>query len=463
MVNSKLRITQEKVDFFPPDRVTDDRSILTLKSLVLEPLCTWINGVISPGLFSHWETNSTGLIWHFYLRNHATFHDGSLCVASDIVDFLHAICQSVDTFGMPWSYASYFKEVVFQAISSTCLRVETRRPMGDLPEIFSEFYPSRTDVSGHAIIGTGPYKVVDFTPGLQVTLLAVSDPSQHLYFRADKHASDRMNLLRRGEADVACQLDALSPLPEQNSSFRWLRATHCLSVMAYLNCTSGLFADTRARQAVNLAVDRTALCEQIYKGMAIPASTIVSPFHIGFNHTPFSYDPEKARHLFRETGRNLSVTLRTPEFMPEHAPEISAFIKAALEAAGVTVNIDIVKDRPDYARQIGRKEMGDIALFDSSPHSTFRVINDKISCLTRGIWWQGYENLSLEHDIAAANTSLSVTDRATGYSKCLTALQDDPPWLYLVHPDSLCATAPDVHGISINHKGFLEFDKGLIK
>lgn len=459
MKNNALHITQEKVDFLPAHRVTDDRSILTLKSLVFEPLCTWTSGYITPGLFESWDTEANGLVWNFHLRNNALFHDGTPCTAQDIVVFLTAICQSVDSFGMKWSYARYFNQVIFTAVSTTCLRVQTPHPIGDLPEIFSEFYLSKLDRSGHATIGTGSYQVLAFTPGVHTSLASRKQPAHILHFTAQKAPEDRLNLLRSNQVDIACQLDALSPLPDQDPAFKWLSATSCLSVMAYLNCEKGLFSHSKARQAINMAVDRRALCEQIYGGQAHPACTVVSPFHFGFNHRPLPYDPQKARTLFAELGQDLTVTLRTPTFMPEHAVHISLFIKNALNTVGIDVNLEIIENRPDYARQIGRKNIGDIALFDSSPHSTFRVLNDKISSTTRGIWWQGYNNTELENQITCANECISSSRRAGEYAKCLSILQTDPPWLYLAHPNSICATRLGIDGFSINHKGLLQLEK----
>ena len=43
-----ITIALEKIDFMPPDRVTDDASILTLKNLVLEPMLRWENGAARP-------------------------------------------------------------------------------------------------------------------------------------------------------------------------------------------------------------------------------------------------------------------------------------------------------------------------------------------------------------------------------------------------------------------------------
>ncbi|MBB2203037.1 ABC transporter substrate-binding protein [Gluconacetobacter tumulisoli] len=457
-----LTIAQEKVDFFPANRVTDDRSILTLKALVMEPLCMWRDGRIFPALFARWECDAQGTVWHFHLRPDAVFHDGHRCTAMDVVAFIDAICTSVDMFGMKWSYARYFADVHFDALSDDTLRVTTARPMGDLPEIFTEFYLSRQDAHARAVIGTGRYRVTQFTPGVSATLHpAVVGTEPELTFFAVPKAEDRLERLRTGRIDLACQMDCLEDVSDLTPDVQWLGATHCLSVMAYLNCSRGLFRSAEARLAANLAIDNAALCREIYDGLAIPAATIVSPYHNGFAEagiTPLPYDPDAARALLAPLGFTGEVVLRTPTFMPEHAPKIAGFIKRALEDLGLDVRIDTATDRPGYAREIGNKAMGDIAIFDSSPHSTFRVLNDKISRESHGVWWQGFDDDAVETLIARANETIDPTARAAAYGACLAHLREAPPWLYLAHPKTLVATRPGLHGIGLDHKGILHLE-----
>ncbi|MBS4076130.1 hypothetical protein KGY14_13110 [Ameyamaea chiangmaiensis] len=455
-----VHIVQEKVDFLPPDRVTDDRSILTLKSLVMEPLCAWTDGRVEAGLFDRWEVDETGCVWTFHLRPDPVFHDGHRCTARDVVDFVDAISASVDTFGMKWSYARYFAHARFVAASESTMRVTTARPMGDLPEIFTEFYLSRTDPEGNATIGTGPFRVDAFT---RATSVRLSDAQgRRMRIDALPNAEARLAEVVAGRADIACQLDCLERLPRREGPLQWIHATHCLSVMAYLNCARGLFASDVARRAVNLAIDRQSLCRQVYHGLARPAATIVSPWHCGASQAglhPIDYDPDTARAMLRTLDFREELVLRTPTYMPEHAVGIAHVIKDALQHVGLEVRIDVADDRPGYARAIGRKDMGDIAIFDSSPHSTFRVLNDKISSSSRGVWWQGFDDPALEGLITTANETIDPQRRAVAYGRCLSALQTNPPWLYLVHPETLAAARAGLGGLSVDHKGIMHFTK----
>lgn len=455
-----LTISLEKVDFLPPTRVTDDTSVLTLKNLVFEPLLKWDDGFVRPALFERWTHSPDGREWRFFIREGVTFHDGKPCVADDIIAFVDGILEAVDTFGMKWSYARYLKDARITAEGAGIVRVENPEPIADILDIFSEFYINRFDASGHPLLGTGRYRVAEFEPLKRAVLERINGDAgpQRIVALAEKHAEARYEQLRGGIADAVLNLERVEGRLVFDDAFEWGRAANTLSVMYYLNCSEGIFRSAAARLAVNHAVDPAAMAAEIFQGLAVPSSTIVSPFHLGAAKAglqPIAYNPEKARRLLEGVDAGDTIRLRTPTFMPERAPEMSRFVAASLEAIGLKVEIETELDRPEYARQIGRKEMGDMAIFDSSPHSTYRILNDKISSETQAVWWQGYDDAETEVLIKAANNAVEDGARDVAYARCLTRLHQNPPWLYLVHPVDVFAARRGIGGLSIDHKGTL--------
>ncbi|QCI99323.1 ABC transporter substrate-binding protein [Agrobacterium larrymoorei] len=455
-----LTISLEKIDFLPPTRVTDDTSVLTLKNLVFEPLLRWNKGFVQPGLFSHWTNAEDGRNWTFHIREGAVFHDGKPCVAGDIISFIDGILDAVDTFGMKWSYARYLKDANISADGDAIVRVTNPTPIADILDIFSEFYICRIDAEGRPILGTGRYRVSEYEPQKRAVLEKVNGASgpDCIVALAEKHADIRYEQLRSGLADAASNLERVEGGLDFSPDYQWGKAVNTLSVMYYLNCSNGIFQSPAARLAVNHAVDTQAIADDIFHGLAVPSSTIVSPFHLGSakaNLATIPFDPDKARRLLDGVDTSAEIELRTPTFMPERAPEISRFVAASLQAVGLKVSVKTELDRPEYARQIGRKEMGDMAIFDSSPHSTYRILNDKISSATKAVWWQGYDDDETEALIVAANNAVEDADREQAYAHCLTRLHQNPPWLYLVHPIDVFAARKDLRGLSIDHKGTL--------
>ncbi|MDH7800774.1 MULTISPECIES: ABC transporter substrate-binding protein [unclassified Rhizobium] len=455
-----LAISLEKVDFLPPTRVTDDTSVLTLKNLVFEPLLKWADGFVHPALFDGWTHSPDGREWRFTIRKGAVFHDGKPCVADDVLAFIDGILEAVDTFGMKWSYARYLRDARITAEANDVVRVENPEPIADILDIFSEFYLCRFDAAGRPILGTGRYRVMEFEPLKHAVLERVRDEPSPLIITvlAEKSADLRYDQLKGGLVDAALNLERVEGRLAFDDAFQWGKAVNTLSVMYYLNCNEGIFRSANARLAVNHAVDTVAMAQQIFHGLAVPSSSIVSPFHLGMakaDLTPIAYDPEKAKRLLDGVETGGRIRLRTPTCMPERAPEMSRFVAEALEAVGLAVDIETEPDRPEYARQIGRKDMGDMAIFDSSPHSTYRILNDKISSETKAVWWQGYDDAETETLIKTANRAVSDAEREATYARCLTRLHRAPPWLYLVHPVDVFAARKGIGGLWIDHKGTL--------
>ncbi|WP_137176447.1 ABC transporter substrate-binding protein [Roseomonas sp. AR75] len=435
-----LTIAAEKCRFLPATRVTDDTSVLTLKTLVFEPLVRWTEGGrVAPALLSRWQVDQGGRRWLFDIREGARFHDGKLCEAQDILAMIQGILGSVDMFGMKWSYSRYLARATLTAPTRNRLMVENPEPFADILDIFSEFFVCREDASGAPVLGTGPYRVTAYDPDLSADLerVGATPGPDRITLRAIPEPEVRMAALRAGQLDVAMQMERLRDGPDFSDRFEWGRSLNTLSVMHYLNCDSGAFAHPAARRAINHTVDRQAILDRLFHGLGVPSSTVVSPLHLGARAAalrPIPYDPDEAKRLFDLAQVTGPIRLRTPLEMPDKAKEITQAVAADLERLGLPTRIEEQPDRPEYAREVGRKQIGDIAIFDSSPHSTFRVLDDKVSSVNRAVWWQGYEDHEADRLIAAANHAVADEDREAGYGAVLRRLHANPPWLYLFHP-----------------------------
>ncbi|KXJ94973.1 hypothetical protein Micbo1qcDRAFT_23527 [Microdochium bolleyi] len=481
---SHLRIALENVDFRLPTQVTDDNSVTALKSLVFEPLVRWQpGGLVEPGLFDSWEHSDGARVWRFHIRDNAFFHDGLACDAQQIVKYILGLLDSLDYFGMRWSYARYFaKSKITAEEDGRTVRIENPEPFADVLDILAEFWPSRLAADGKPVLGTGPYEVIEFERENNIgkaTLRRRSDGNgagrpngdgpELITAVHEGKGFKRLQLLRDGAVDVALNLERVEDFSELDGlddlagALRWGQITSTLSAMYYLNCTAGVFADPAARLAANLAVDSEELVKQVFQGHARASSTIVSPWHLGSKESglsPIPYDPEQAKQLLdavfaANPSLSRDIVLRTPVYMPEHAQKISAFVAASLKRVGFTnVEVRLETNRPEYARSIGlRKDIGDLALFDSTPNSTFRVLDDKVSSSSKNTWWLGYHDDETQKLIAEARKQIEPADRAAAYAKCLQRLAENPPWLYIAHPDVIWATRKGSVGVDVSRSG----------
>ena len=72
-----------------------------------------------------------------------------------------------------------------------------------------------------------------------------------------------------------------------------------------LNAKEGPFADKRMRQAVNYAINKQAMVDNVLQGTATVAAGPMPPaFNWAHDDSlkPYPYDPDKARELLKEAG-----------------------------------------------------------------------------------------------------------------------------------------------------------------
>lgn len=461
----KISVALEKCRMMPVGQTTDAWDVLTVQNLIYEPLVRGKNGQIFPALAKSWIVLDHGTRWLFFLRENASFSDGSPCTSEDVIRSIEDMRNARDSFGMPGPFSRYLFGVQLRTIDSQTVEVKTTTANGDIADFLNEIFIRKQSYSSTALLGTGVYELEDFIPEKLISLRKRADQQYSsavvgkLDFLITPDRNRRWELLKSGQVSIAMDLDQLDKVPFEDSSVNWYKTINTLSVMGFLNCFTSPFNSCEARMALNLAVNVDELIKEVVHGLAVPSKTIVSPFHCGFESElqTIPYDPDRAKALFSKAIMPEKLILRSPTYMPERAAESAAFIVRALENIGLKVELDIVEDRPEYARQVGRKETGHIALFDSSPHSSYRVLTDKISSVQKGLWWQGFADPDLDSMISTAHQVVGTKEREFAYARALSYLNKNPSWLYLYHPILVAASSKNIKNIEITNEGLLHF------
>ena len=460
-----IRIAAEKSRIVPVGQTTDAWDVLTVQNLLFEPLVRCIEGQAQPALAKSWIILDEGRRWIFSLRDLATFSDGSKCTMDDVKYSIEIMRSAKDSFGMPGPFSRYLSGITLNMLDSNTLEVKSPTPNGDIADFLSEIHIKKQNPNGNDLLGTGAYKVAEIIPDKSILLVKRQDhsgiPSTYdsLEFLIVPDHHERLKLLKSNQVQIALDLEHIEGGLFNDDDVNWHRSVNTLSVMGFLNCFYAPFNNPEARLALNMAVDINRLILEVMNGMAIPSMTVVSPFHCGFESDlrPILYDPERAKEIFGRMEMPNELIIRTPTFMPEKADLVAAFIAVQLRQIGVKVKVDVEHNRPEFARQVGRKEIGHIALFDSSPHSTYRVLSDKISKKQQGLWWQGLDDPILDEMIDQAHGTSGIKEREFKYAQALRYLNQNPAWLYLFHPILVTACAKSINDIEITHEGLLRF------
>jgi len=194
-------------------------------------------------------------------------------------------------------------------------------------------------------VGTGPYKVTEVVPGQHFVLEkyeAYHDspkgkPSiDKVDIRTIPDINTQMAELFSGSLDLIWQVPAdqaekLATMDQLTVANESTMRVGYISMDAADRSGNSPFTNVLVRRAVNHAIDRKTLVEQLLKGKSQVVSTACFPSQFGCvqDVTSYDYDPEKAKALLDEAGYpdGLSVELYAYR-NKDYAEAIASYLKA---------------------------------------------------------------------------------------------------------------------------------------
>ena len=298
---------------------------------------------IVPGLATAWRWIDP-LTWEADLRKGVLFHNGDEMTAEDVeFSFSRARLWGPQS-AVPNGRRLWTNIKWVEVVDPYKVRFHLNAPDPILEQKLASSYAwivnardwlaKGRDAFAQAPVGTGPYMVSEIKDGQYVRLTRFDKywggeaAAEHLTFLIVPDIAARINGLLNGDYDIISDVPP-SLIGQINSSqdaeVRSVLADAGLSLV--WNTVDGPLKDPRARQALNLAIDRKTIVDKIWDGYAAVTPNFQLPgygpmFVAGKDYV---YDPDKARQLLkdsrlpgREGGAALSRRL-LPEFRRRRA------------------------------------------------------------------------------------------------------------------------------------------------
>jgi peptide/nickel transport system substrate-binding protein len=265
-----------------------------------------------------------------------------------------------------------------EIVDAHTLRVTTKVPYPLLPRDFSVFgimgkkqasgpVPEGKTTqqlnAGDGLIGTGPYKFVEWVKGDRIVLernphyWGAKQPWNRIIFKPIRASGARVAALLSGDVDL---IEGVAPtdLPRLRKDPKvkvWDSVSNAVMYIMFdsfrdetpgVSGTSGKnpFKDARVRKALSLAINRSAIVARILEGMAEPAAEVVPPFMFGASPDlkPDPYDPDQAKKLLAEAGypNGFKVVLGAPSDRYVRVSEVSQAIASMWSHVGVQTTVD---------------------------------------------------------------------------------------------------------------------------
>lgn len=300
-----------------------------------------------PALALSWKTVGD-TVWEFKLRPGVTFSDGSPFTAEDVA-FTFDRAAKVPNSPSPFTLIT--RQVTrLEIVDPLTVRLSTASPAPLLPLDLSGLpILSRTAAAGAApegrttaeldrgegLIGTGPFRFVDWKRGGDLALArndaywGAKPAWEKVTFRPLANAAARVAALLAGDVDLI-EDPPTTDLPRLRQEPKLALAEAVSSRLIYLALdqfaepspgipdTDGRnpLKDRAVRQALSQAIDRHAIVDRIMEGLALPAGDFLpSPaFGTSKDTGPDGFDAAMARTLLSGAGypNGFSITLGTP-------------------------------------------------------------------------------------------------------------------------------------------------------
>jgi peptide/nickel transport system substrate-binding protein len=453
-----MSLADDDVSTFDPIIPFDNMAIWTMLLIYDQVIRVGPDGLsLEPGLAESWEVSEDGLTYTFNIRE-ASFHDGTPVTANDI-----AFCLNRTAFDEASSMTFFFSAVDnFEATDDRTV-VATLKEVwvpfeADLALFGASIYPQAAfeeqgEELWEAPIGSGPFMFESWDRGSQIVL--TKNPEywdegkpylDQLTFKVLTDSNARMLQFQGGELDIVTDVpfNQIQPL-SQNPDFVTLPDDAAARIdLIALNVTRAPLDDKILRQAINYAVDKEAIIENVLFGAGVPATSYL-PLMAG--HDPespgYPFDLERAKQLVAEsnypdgfefeilTSVGDTVGSQVSQLVAAQLAEIGGNVtvtqlEPAVHTERVTVDVDYDASKTYYTTDI----------IDPSQLSTFAVLGeDDFKAM-----WTNYNNEEVDELIRTAQSETDPDARLEMYHQIQAMHLDDAPFIFLFYPSGRSAT-----------------------
>ena len=420
---------------------------------------------LQPGLATAWHyTNSKTLV--FTIRHGVKFWDGTTLTASDVV---YSILRNLDPKVGPVNGAYYGSVKTITATGPYQVTVTFSKPdelfikeMATISGSIAEkaYMVKKGSAYGTATGGvmcTGPYELKQWSAGNDIVLQANPHYWDHAYTAKIKtitvkfivNSSTLTSALLSGEIAGAYGVPATSypELKSASSGHLYFGPSLAITELAPTS-TSGPIGNVKIREALSLALDRSAIANVVYGGAATPNLALTPPT---------AWDPA-ATAAYRAAYAKLGPTspdLATAKALVKSVPNHSAPITLAL-LAGDQTELALATAVQQAATSIGLNikldEMQPLAFSNAFFVASYRKGIDLIvdegyldvpdPLDYTGLWfpkgalfdYTGYNNAMVNAKLAAAQQTFNPAARATLFLAAQAQYMKDKIVIPVVNP-----------------------------
>jgi peptide/nickel transport system substrate-binding protein len=293
--------------------------------------------------------NKDATEWTVRLRSGVTFQDGKPLTADDVIYTLKRILKSKASLAGP-----LFAPIDVNAMKkkdSLTVTLPCMKPYAILMEAMAISTASTivpVDFNPKKPVGTGPFKLVSFKPGVQSTM--VRNPHywveqrpflDKLILQAFSDPVSQVNALLSGQVDAIDGVTASAVSQIESGGKKTVVSESAAWNGLTMRVDRAPFNDQRVRQAMRLAVNRPQFRDLVYGGRGRLGNDIFGIAAAEYDHSipQRQQDIEQAKSLLKSAGQsNVSVQLAATT-IAQGSVQTCQVVAQQASAAGFNVNV----------------------------------------------------------------------------------------------------------------------------
>ncbi|SCG82122.1 Heme-binding protein A Hemin-binding lipoprotein [Proteiniborus sp. DW1] len=453
-------------------------TIRFLNNIHASLLATSDSGDVLPLLAKNWHVEDDNLTWIFNLRNDATFHNGKRVRAKDVKFSLERMLspklKSPNTWfidyieGAKEFMAGQAREVSgIKIINDYCISIKLTIPFNGFLLSISQYCCAIMDseeLEKGNLVGCGPYKLVE-TKGNLYRLEAFENYLGGRPYcdvlEITSEDKDAINNFIDGKYDLYLvknkkDLEAIKNTPY----YKNFKTTELLSIF-YLGFktknTDSPYTQKRVRQAINHAINKRRLVNEMLGGLAAEAKCVIPKGLVPTDHVRgYDYNPQKAKEILRREKVDLSRPFII--LCGETINPTLKFIEEDLEVIGITCQYKQVSNK-EFSQSVNLQKGYDAFIYgwvaDAMEPSSFI---EPLFAPDSSSNYTGYENLEMMKLLEMAKYTVNPIKRLELYMEIQSILFEDAPCVPLYHSHNGICTKDGIISNRLSPLGMLKYD-----
>ncbi len=432
---------------------------------------------LEPALAERWDLSPDGLTYTMHLRAGVKFSDGTVVRARNVVRSWQRVLDPATRGGRGWplypirgakAFAAGSAKTIdgVTAVDDSTLRITLDTALAIFPKLLAmpvaSILPDSVAADfGEHPVGTGPWRLVTWKrddyllfsrnpeyfggPPKSDSLLAriIPEPSTGVA----EFESGRVDLLYIPEAETRQweRTDAKSGTLVSAPALRlWYVA---------INTTRGPLADSRVRQALNLALDRTQILDRLMGGRGRLAAGVIPPSLEGADtmRPPYPHAVAEAKQLLAAAGHPSGIDIELWLSTDANFTRVAQAMQSNLAEAGIRVKI--VQRDAASVREAARKGSTDLHLKDwyADYPDAENFLYPLLHSANRGVGGNEsfYSNPTFDKLVTASRREQNDAKRAALYRQADSLQFADAPMIYLFFYNELFAVQPWIKGFKV--------------